>query len=64
MMHSLRTCCRGLLRDDDGTQVVEYSLIIAVIAIGVVIGIQGLNGSAFSTFIGRVGSCLTTSSCT
>ena len=61
-MHSLLTYCRTFLHEDDGAQVIEYALIIAVISIALVIGIRGLDGN-FSTFIARVANCLTTSSC-
>lgn len=49
-------------KEEDGAQVIEYSLIIAVISIALVLGIQGLDGN-FATFIGRVGACLTTATC-
>ena len=54
------------LRADDGAQVVEYALIIAVVSIALVIALSVLsgNGGAFSTFIGRVTNCLTTATCT
>jgi pilus assembly protein Flp/PilA len=56
----------GFLRDDDGAQVVEYALIIAVVSIALVIALSTLtsNGGSFATFIGRVTNCLTTATCT
>jgi pilus assembly protein Flp/PilA len=62
-MDKLMTYVRSFAQEEDGAQVIEYALIIAVISIALVIGIKGLNGN-FSTFIARVGNCLTTSSCT
>jgi pilus assembly protein Flp/PilA len=53
---------RSFIRDEEGAQVIEYALIIAVISIILVIGLRGLNGN-FSTFIARVATCLTTSTC-
>jgi pilus assembly protein Flp/PilA len=53
---------RSFLRDEEGAQVIEYALIIAVISIILVIGLRGLNGN-FSTFIARVANCLTTTTC-
>jgi pilus assembly protein Flp/PilA len=48
--------------EDEGAQVVEYALIIAVISIGLVIAIgdpdTGLR-STFSTLVTRVTNCLT-----
>lgn len=51
-------------KEEDGAQVVEYALIIAVISIALVIALRGLtNGTGFTTFINRVTTCLTTSNC-
>ena len=49
--------------DDEGAQVVEYALIIAVVSIALVIALQALGGVRFSDFIARVSTCLTTSAC-
>ena len=45
-------------QEEDGAQVVEYALIIAVVSIGLITALNGLDGN-FTTFIGRVGDCLT-----
>ena len=50
-------------RDEEGAQVVEYALIIAVVSIVLVIALQGLGGGMFTTFIARVTTCLTTAVC-
>jgi pilus assembly protein Flp/PilA len=50
-------------RDDEGAQVVEYALIIAVVSIGLVIALQAVGGVNMTTFIARVTSCLTTAVC-
>ncbi len=52
-------------RQDDGAQVVEYALIIAVVSIGLVILLSGLlgSGNAFETFVTRVKACLGTNTC-
>lgn len=59
---------KSFMRDDEGAQVIEYALIIAVVSIFLVIALRGLtNGTGFSTFIARVTNCLTgttTTSCT
>ena len=51
----------GLLRDEEGAQVVEYALIIAVVSIALVVALKALTADDgdFGTFIGRVGTCLT-----
>jgi pilus assembly protein Flp/PilA len=45
-------------KDEEGAQVVEYALIIAVVSIGLVVGLRALNGN-FADFITRVANCLT-----
>ena len=50
-------------RDEEGAQVVEYALIIAVVSIALVIALQALGGGSFSNFIARVNTCLTTANC-
>jgi pilus assembly protein Flp/PilA len=53
----------AFLHDEEGAEVIEYALIIAVITLIMVIALSDLNGN-FGTFIQRVVNCLTTSSCT
>ena len=53
-------------KDEEGAQVVEYALIIAVISIALVIALSTLTtdaGANFTTFIGRVRTCLTSANC-
>ena len=56
------------LKDEEGAQVVEYALIIAVVSIGLVVAlgdsVTGLKTS-FSTLVGRITTCFTAgSTCT
>lgn len=64
-MTQLLNTMRSFLQDEDGAQVVEYALIIAVVSIALVIALSALtaNGGGFATFIGRVTNCLTTNTC-
>jgi pilus assembly protein Flp/PilA len=56
---------RGFMLEEEGAQVVEYALIIAVVSIALVIALRGLTtGTTFSGFITRVNNCLTTATCT
>jgi pilus assembly protein Flp/PilA len=50
--------------EEDGAQVVEYALIIAVVSIALVVALKALGGVSFTDFIDRVNSCLTTAICT
>jgi pilus assembly protein Flp/PilA len=56
----------SFLREDDGAQIVEYALIIAVVSIALAIALSQIaaNGGPFGTFIARVTTCLTTATCT
>ena len=54
--------------DEEGAQVVEYALIIAVVSIGLVVALgdatSGLR-SSFTTLVGRITTCFTAgSTCT
>jgi pilus assembly protein Flp/PilA len=52
---------QSFVREDDGAQVVEYALIIAVVSIILVVALRNLTGTSFGGFITRVATCLTTS---
>jgi pilus assembly protein Flp/PilA len=54
---------RSFAIEEDGAQVIEYALIIAVVSIALVIALQGVTNGNFSSFIARVNQCLTTSTC-
>jgi pilus assembly protein Flp/PilA len=55
---------RSFAKDEDGAQVVEYALIIAVVSIALVVALKALTtGTSFTGFITRVNSCLTTAIC-
>lgn len=50
---------RAFARDEQGAQVVEYALIIAVVSIALVVALRGLtDGGRFGDFIARVTTCL------
>jgi len=52
------------VREEEGAQVVEYALIIAVVSIALVLALQPLTlGASFGNFITRVANCLTTATC-
>ncbi|MES2481553.1 MAG: Flp family type IVb pilin [Pseudomonadota bacterium] len=63
-MNRLAKTTRALLQEDDGAQIVEYALIIAVVSISLTIALGGMNGSAFANMVERTTACLTTSTCT
>ena len=46
-------------KEEDGAQVIEYALIVAVVSIALVIALSGLTtGNYFATFVARVAACL------
>jgi pilus assembly protein Flp/PilA len=59
LVKSLKQSALAFAREEDGSQVIEYALIIAVISIALVVALNGLTGTSFSGFITRVGNCLT-----
>jgi pilus assembly protein Flp/PilA len=51
-------------RDEEGAQVVEYALIIAVVSIGIVVALRAIvTDGNFTKFISRITTCLTGSTC-
>ena len=58
-MDKLMQHVRTFALEEDGAQVIEYALIIAVVSITLVVALRNLNGNNFSGFINRVGTCLT-----
>jgi pilus assembly protein Flp/PilA len=63
-MNKLTQLIRSFAVEDDGAQVIEYALIVAVVAIALIVALRGLLGSNFLGFIARVDTCLLNSVCT
>jgi pilus assembly protein Flp/PilA len=64
LLSKLKTSAAAFAQDEEGSQVVEYALIIAVVSIALVVALQALTtGTTFSSFITRVQNCLTTTTC-
>ena len=66
-LNAINTSIRSFAKDEEGAQVVEYALIIAVVSIGLVVLLSTLLGgedNPFDTFVARVTTCLTTAECT
>lgn len=54
----MKTFITAFAKDEDGAQVVEYALIIAVVSLTLIVALQKLNGTDFTSFVTRVGTCL------
>ena len=61
LLKAVGNSIRSVGRDEQGAQVVEYALIIAVVSIILVVALRNLTGTSFDGFIARVAPCLTTS---
>ena len=51
---------KSFLRDEEGAQIIEYALIIAVVSIALILALQGLSSTNFAAWITKVGSLLST----
>lgn len=59
--HSLQT----FVRDEEGAQVIEYALVVAVVSIGLVLLMKNdIIPTVFSGWLTRVQNCLSTATCT
>lgn len=55
---------RSFATEEDGAQVLEYALIIAVLSVALILTLKPLvDGGYFGNFLARLGTCLTTSPC-
>ena len=53
-----------ILKEEDGAQVIEYALIIAMVSIGLVLALEPSTiAASFGNFIGRFSTCMTTGPC-
>jgi pilus assembly protein Flp/PilA len=57
---------RSFSKDEEGAQIIEYALIIAVVSLALIAGFATLtaNGGGFTAWISKVSTCLSTGSCT
>ena len=58
-MNKFFNAARSFVQDEEGAQIVEYALIIAVISLVLIVALRDLNGTSFTTFITMVGDSLT-----
>ncbi len=65
LMNSAKKSTVNFASDEEGAQIVEYGLIIAVVSMALVIALSQIAGGngPFGAFIARVTSCLTTATC-
>ncbi len=58
-LNTVNNSIRSFAQDEEGAQVVEYALIIAVVSIALILALKGLSNGGFASFITRVTTCLT-----
>jgi pilus assembly protein Flp/PilA len=60
-LSTVNNSIHSFAKDEEGAQVVEYALIIAVVSIALVIALKGLTDTTggFTSFITRISACLT-----
>lgn len=66
LINAVKNGAINFARDEEGAQIVEYALIIAVVSIALVIALSAIaaGNGPFSNFVTRVTDCLTKSTCT
>lgn len=62
-LKKFNVAAKSFLADDEGAQVVEYALIIAVVSIALVLALGALTPGLFTDFITRVQNCLAGRGC-
>lgn len=50
---------QSFAKDEEGAQIIEYALIIAVVSLVLIISMKALAATSFTTWINKVGACLT-----
>ena len=57
-MNAFLKSARSLMLDEEGAQIIEYALIIAVVSIALIIAMKALSTTSFSGWINKVTECL------
>ncbi|MES2784558.1 MAG: Flp family type IVb pilin [Pseudomonadota bacterium] len=63
-MKKISEFIEALAEEDGGAQVIEYALIVAVVALTLLIALRGILGSDMTGFVARVTACLSNATCT
>jgi pilus assembly protein Flp/PilA len=59
ILNATKELMTNFAREEDGAQVVEYALVIALVSIALAIALgTAFATSPFATFVARVGTCL------
>jgi pilus assembly protein Flp/PilA len=67
LIKSIGSTATSLVREEEGAQVVEYALIIALVSIALAVALAGATDSglrgAFATLVSRVAACFGATGC-
>ena len=65
ILNNIKTLAADFAREEEGSQVVEYGLIIALVSIALALGLAKIaGGTPFDTLAQRIATCLgTTGTC-
>ncbi|MCX7257080.1 MAG: Flp family type IVb pilin [Polaromonas sp.] len=58
-LNTVNNSIHSFAKDEEGAQVVEYALIVAVVSISLILALKKLSTGGFVTFIARITTCLT-----
>lgn len=63
-MMNVPSFVRSFVIEDDGAQVLEYALIVGVLAVALILTLKPLaDDGYFGNFVTRLGACLASSTC-
>ena len=60
-MRNMKKIARHFAAEEHGTQIIEYSLIVAAVSLALLIALRDVTGLDFGGFISRLGTCLSNS---
>jgi len=64
VLEPINRSARSLWQQEDGVQVIEYALIIGVVAIGLVVALNQITtGTGLNSFMTRLSNCIATNAC-
>lgn len=63
-MNKLINAIQAFASEEDGSQIIEYGLIVAVISLVLITAIGALGDGSFALMIAQVGTCLAGGECT
>lgn len=62
-LSTVNNSIRSFAKDEEGAQIIEYALIIAVVSLALIAAMSTLAEADFTTWVNNVGTCLSTGTC-